>query len=80
MVNYDWGLRLVVIFFVFYIWNVNIIFDFKGNFLFVYIILLNKMKFNSVCDFLIFRSDDDVVNVICIYKKNFVLFYGIYIC
>lgn len=75
---YDWGLRLVVIFFVFYIWNVNIIFDFKGNFLFVYIILLNKMKFNSVCDFLIFRSDDDVV--ICIYKKNFVLFYGIYIC
>lgn len=36
------------------------------------------MKFNSVCDFLIFRSDDDVV--ICIYKKNFVLFYGIYIC
>lgn len=78
MVNYDWGLRLVVIFFVFYIWNVNIIFDFKGNFLFVYIILLNKMKFNSVCDFLIFRSDDDVV--ICINKKNFVLFYGIYIC
>lgn len=77
MVNYDWGLRLVVIFFVFYIWNVNIIFDFKGNFLFVYIILLNKMKFNSVCDFLIFRSDDVVM---CIYKKNFVLFYGIYIC
>lgn len=35
------------------------------------------MKFKSVCDFLIIRCDNVVI---CIYKKNFVLFYGIYIC